>query len=593
VIAHKLRSIAARIAAHAAAAPNNIAVTDSQSHLTYADLDRRSSALAALLRQAGAAQDCCVGVLVERSSAFVIAALAIMKSGAAYLPIDASTPVDRIATILADAETIALLTSSSQARTLPPGVWHVIELDGADDVPAAAIEDFKVDPSSLAYVIYTSGSTGQPKGVEITHASLCNLVEWHLSAFDVTTNDRASQVANFGFDAAGWEIWPYLAAGANVLIVDDVTRRSPETLRDWIVSEKITIGFVPTAIAEQLIRMNWPAESDLRVLLTGGDMLRNRPIPGLPFAVINNYGPTECTVVATSGLVAPEGDAEGTPSIGRPIPNALAFVLDDESRPVAPGQPGELCLGGAIVGRGYRNRRELTARQFVEYAPEGGQSLRVYRTGDRARLLENGEVAYLGRMDDQVKVRGYRIELGEIAAHLNRFPGVEASIAAVRDAGTSSAALVAYVVAARDAQLSATKLREFLTRSLPDYMIPALFVSIAQMPVTVNGKLDKAALPEATADKLLNDASVNGVSNGVVAEANGMQRRISALVASILGRPSIDANENFFMLGGHSMLGVELVARIRDTFGVKLTLRQLFTAPTVAALSNEVARLAK
>jgi len=227
VIAHKLRSIAARIAAHAAAAPNNIAVTDSQSHLTYADLDRRSSALAALLRQAGAAQDCCVGGLVERSSAFVIAALAIMKSGAAYLPIDASTPVDRIATILADAETIALLTSSSQARTLPPGVWHVIELDGADDVPAAAIEDFKVDPSSLAYVIYTSGSTGNPKGVMVGHDNLARLFSATRSTFDFGPDDVWTLFHSAAFDFSVGEIFGALVHGGRLVVVPYWIARDP------------------------------------------------------------------------------------------------------------------------------------------------------------------------------------------------------------------------------------------------------------------------------------------------------------------------------------------------------------------------------
>jgi amino acid adenylation domain-containing protein len=590
VIASRADSIPARIAGRAIVAPSQLAVVDGMARLTYGDIERQSNLLAARLQEAGAGPDRCIGLFLERSAQFVVAALAVLKSGAAYLPLDPSNPADRVAGILSDAGAIVLLTDSRKAETLPAGAWRVIALDLPDEMGPVSLTQFEIDPKSLAYLIYTSGSTGQPKGVEITHESLGNLIDWHQSAFGVTPADRASQVASLGFDAAVWEIWPYLTAGASVHMADELTRRSSQALQDWLVAEKISISFVPTALAEQLIRLSWPSETALRILLTGGDTLHHRPAADLPFVLVNNYGPTECTVVATSGVVSPEGAAGGPPSIGRPITNATTLILDDALRLVAPGEAGELCLGGALVGRGYRNRPELTASQFVTYVSELGEPLRIYRTGDRARLLENGEVAFLGRLDDQVKIRGYRIELGEIVASLNHHRGIEASLVAVRDIGDGGPTLVAYIVPAGDTRLTAPEIREFLAARLPDYMIPAFFVSIPELPMKANGKPDKAALPSPCADNLL--PSKLGVSDAPV-ESNGLQQEISTMVAAMLGQPSIGAEENFFMAGGHSMLGVELVARIRDTFGVKLTLRQLFTAPTVAALAAEIAQHTK
>lgn len=581
-------SIPARIARIASITPDRVAVVSEKARMTYGELDRRSTLLAARLNEASAGPDQCVGLLLERSPDFVVAALAVMKSGAAYLPLDTSTPADRITTILDDAAAIVLLTDPSATRTISPGRCSVRAFAIPDGPSQRAFKPLEPDPKHLAYIIYTSGSTGTPKGVEITHANLCNLIDWHVTAFGVTSADRASQVARLEFDAAVWEIWPYLTTGASVHIADDVTRRSAEALREWIVAEKITIGYVPTAFSDEMIRAEWPAETSFRMMLTGGDALRHRPKPGLPFTVVNNYGPTECTVVATSGTVSPYGDLRRAPSIGRPVANAFALILDEALRPVAPGQAGELCIAGALVARGYRNRPGLTASRFVTYVTASGKAARIYRTGDRARLRDDGEIEFLGRSDDQVKIRGYRIEVGEVVASLNQFKGVEASVVAVRDIGESGPALVAFVVPTRGARLAASELREFLASKLPDYMLPTAFVSIPKLPVSANGKLDASALPQPSPENVLPYGSAGGEA---AVESDGMQGQISALVASMLGRPSIGSKENFFMVGGHSMLGVELVAKIRDTFGVKLTLRQLFSSPTVAALAAQVALL--
>jgi amino acid adenylation domain-containing protein len=583
-------SLCDAIASHAASAPERPAVVDPNGTLSYGELDRRSDQLAAALRAAGVGPEVCVGLFLERSAEFVTAALAVLKAGAAYLPLDPSTPPDRAAFVLTDAAAPLVLSHRGKAAALPPGAWRVLELDGPEGsaVRRRDAEPVRADAPAdgLAYVIYTSGSTGRPKGVEVTRANLANLVAWHRAAFGVTADDRASQVAGLGFDAAVWEIWPHLAAGATLFIADEVTRRSAQLLRDWLLANRITIGFVPTVLAEQLLHGPWPADTALRTMLTGADTLRRRPAAGLPFVLVNNYGPTECTVVATSGAVEPTADADGPPSIGRPVADTRAFILDDALRPVAPGEVGELCLGGALVARGYRNDPDRTADRFVTVTPPDGPPLRVYRTGDRVRLLPGGDLAFLGRLDDQVKIRGYRVELGEVASALARCPGVGAC-AVTAPVGPDGPALVAHVVAAPGAELTATGLRAFLAVRLPDYMIPTQFVALASLPVTANGKLDRAALPPPAADNLLPQRVAEP------ARGDGVRERIAALVGSLLGVADVDPEEDVFLMGGHSMFGVQLLARIGETFGVKLTLRQLFGGPTVAALAAEVTRLRK
>jgi len=584
------RGIAARIAIHAAAAPQRLAVSDGATSLTFGELERQSNELCAHLRMAGAQPEACIGLFLERSVEFVVAALAVLKAGGAYLPLDPSTPADRAQFILSDASAPLVLTHRGKARELIDCPSRIMELDHVDSTGEDSNIHSPLEPApdSLAYVIYTSGSTGRPKGVEITHANLLNLIDWHQAAFNLTPADRASQVAGLGFDAAVWEIWPHLTSGASLHFADEMTRRSPQALRDWIVAEQITISFMPTVLAEQLLHADWPAQTPLRTLLTGADTLHRRPRAGLPFTLVNNYGPTECTVVATSGAIIADVSVKGPPPIGRPISDTTVFILDDQLRPVPDGQPGELCLAGALVGRGYRNNPELTASRFVTITSASGAALRIYRTGDRAQLTDTGEISFLGRLDDQVKIRGYRIELGEIIACLDRFLAIQASAVVVREDAEAGPQLVAYVVAAPKAKVTAVDLREFLSARLPDYMIPSIFVAVDALPMTANGKLDKSALPAPSADNLL---PRGGDAAPAAAPGSALEQRIAAMVASLLGQASVAREENFFMAGGHSMLGVQLAARIRDTFGVKLHLRQLFGAPTIAALSAEVEKM--
>ncbi|MGE3818641.1 MAG: amino acid adenylation domain-containing protein [Isosphaeraceae bacterium] len=584
--------VPAQIAAWAESTPDRLAVHDGATRLSFAELDRRANRLAGFLRDAGMGPDRCVGLYLERSADFVVAALGAFKAGAAYLPLDPATPAERVAFILGDAASPVVLTHKGKGRTLPEGSWRVVELDGPDALAIArqpdAFEAVDPGPDALAYVIYTSGSTGQPKGAEITLANLDNLIAWHRDAFEITPEDRVSHVAGLAFDPSVWELWPNLTAGASLHVADDVTRRSPSMLRDWLLSERITVCFAPTLTAELLLDESWPADAPLRVLMTGGEALRRRPRIGLPFRFVNCYGPAECTVVVTSREVPHDATAEAPPTIGWPIPNVTALILDDDRRPVPDGEPGELCFAGQSVGRGYRRNPGLTAERFVTLSREGEDPVRVYRTGDRARRLPSGELEFLGRLDDQVKIRGYRIEPGEIVAVLGGHPGV-ASSAVVPLGDGIDRSLAAYVVAARGARLTTPELRTFLAAKLPDYMVPAHFVALRSLPTTLNGKLDRSALPVPTPENQYPSSADADASPEPPSDA--AEERIAAMVAGLLGQATIGRDDNFFLAGGHSMLGVQLVAKIRDAFGVKITLRQLFNAPTVAALAGEVARL--
>jgi len=558
-------------------------------HLTYGELDDRANQLAHRLKELGVAANTAVAVCVRRSPLAALASLAVMKAGAAYLPIDPNYPRERLSFILSDSRAVIVLSDSTVAGKLPEGNWRLLLLDREDlsGRTPGALEAAEICPDHLAYVIYTSGSTGTPKGVEITHTNLLNLVCWYQKAFAVTPDDRATQLTSFGFDAAVAELWPHLAAGASVLFTPEEVRSSPEVLKDWLIDQEINIAFVPTALAERLITLDWPIITRLRLLLTGADTLHHYPRPGLPFALINNYGPTEATVMATSGrVVATEAaDAEQRPPIGLPIGGAEIYIVDESLNPVPRGEVGELCIGGAGVGRGYVNSPELTAKKFVPNPFINNPGARLYRTGDRARWLPDGQIEYIGRVDNLIKIQGYRIEPNEIIGVLDRHPAILASAVVARRDGMENPRLVAYIVL-DDAQdgPTVTELRELLRSRLPAYMMPAIFVVIPDLPMNSNGKLDREALPAPVAANVLPDENY-------LAPRTVLEEKLSALVANLLGVAQVGVNDNLFLIGGHSLFGTQLIARMRDNFGVELPLRSVFESPTAALLAQEIERL--
>ncbi len=571
--------------------PDKVALTSGQRQLSFAELERAANRLAHYLIRLGVGPESIVALCLDRSLDAVVAALATLKAGGAYLPLDPAYPRERLAFMLKDAQPVVLLTKTTAGRDIPEGSCAVVDLDqvalAIELCPAEAPENRSTN-ADLAYVIYTSGSTGEPKGVEVTNGNLMNLISWHRQAFTVTASDRASHLAAVGFDAAVWEVWPYLTAGASLHLPGEETRLSPQLLRDWLVQEKITISFLPTVLAERAMTLSWPNETSLRFLLTGADTLHRFPTTDLPFEVINNYGPTECTVVSTSGTVAPEASRESLPTIGRPILNTTVYILDENQRQVAMGESGELYIGGASVARGYLNRPELTEEKFIKnpFTPalNADCHARLYRTGDLARYLPNGELAYLGRLDDQIKVMGYRIEPNEIVAVLNRHDGVRESAVVARDLVCQEKQLTAYVVVAEGSQLTASELREYLRNDLPDYMVPSMFVQLNSLPATRNGKIDRSALPAPDAGNTLGDDNFTG-------PRNPLEQRVAAMLSSLLEIESVSVHDNFFLLGGHSLLGTQLIGQIRSAFSVDLALRSLFDSPTVAELAEEIERL--
>ncbi len=571
-------TVVERLHSIASMAPDRLAVHAADDTLSYEQLLDRATRLCAELVKLGIEPGQLVGLCVRRSASLVVGALGIMLSGAAYVAIDPSYPDDRIAWMLEDSRSVATVCDEASARRIAtPRPVVVLGRGGRSDTPGAPAPARRVAPagtSDAAYVVYTSGSTGLPKGVVVEHGGLSNLIEWHRRAFSLGPDDRCTQIASPGFDAAVWEIWPALTAGASLHVVPDTLRGDPVALRDWLIAKGITVGFLPTAIAETMIQISWPSRAPLRYLLTGGDALSVRPSEGLPFTLVNNYGLSETAVVATSGCVEPHG--EGPPSIGTPISGVIAEVVDDHLDPVGPGEAGELVIGGVAVARGYLHRPELTAERFL-VGPTG----RRYRTGDLVRVRPTGELEFLGRLDDQLSIRGFRVEPGEITTLLGRHPAIAASV--VVGVGTSSVErrLVAYVVPATPARPSDDELAGFLGAALPEHLVPSRFVWMDELPLNAHGKVDRDALraPE--------DAGHLRPATGGRTPST-TEQHIAGILSELLEAREVGVKENFFLLGGHSMLGAQLIVRLEQLFDVEISLRYLFDHPTVAELAAYV-----
>jgi amino acid adenylation domain-containing protein len=565
--------------------PNDIALSADTDTMTFGELAERSKRMASYLVALGAGPETLIGVCLERSFDFVVSSLAVLLSGAAYLPLDPTWPAARLRSILEGAQAPLVISRGELASRVSGDGVRTIDLD----VDAGAIENSEsldapvaVTTDNLAYVIYTSGSTGQPKGVEVTQGNLLNLIFWHRSAFGITSLDRASHLAGVGFDASVWEIWAHLTAGATVVLVNEQVRTSAELLRDWLVRERITVAFVPTIFAEPMLGFVWPRETAVRYLLTGGEALHRYPSTPLPFAVVNNYGPTECTVVATSGVTPMSAPAGTLPSIGKPIANTQIHILDDERHPVAPGQVGEIYIAGSGVARGYRNNPATTAERFLPDLMNPIAGSRMYRTGDLGCVLPDGQIAFRGRVDSQEQIHGHRVEPDEIVYVLNRHPGIVASAVVARSHGNAKS-LVSYVVPRETAPLSASGLREFLSASLPHYMVPSMFIKISALPFNSNGKLNRSELPEPAPGNRIEDA-------GYRAPSTPTEEILVEILAALLEVDRVGADDNFFLLGFHSLLATQVAVRVYERFGIQLGLRHLFEAKTVARLAAELDR---
>ncbi|HEX2091290.1 MAG TPA: amino acid adenylation domain-containing protein [Longimicrobiaceae bacterium] len=563
----------------AARTPGRLAVEGSDGALTYAELDRRAAALAARLAGCGVGPEDRVGIFVERSAEMLVALLAVLKSGGAYLPLDPVYPAERIAYILEDAGAKAILTQRALVETLPAHGAEVLFLDAEAASPGSGGGDGErvaVSPENLAYVIYTSGSTGRPKGVELPHRAVVNFLHTMRESPGLGADDTLLAVTTLSFDIAGLEIFLPLVNGARVVVAGREAAADARLLAERLASSGATVMQATPATWRMLLASGWAGRPGLRAFC-GGEALDGelaRRLRPLVAELWNLYGPTETTIWSTVQRVE---DTSTAPPIGRPIGNTRVYLLDEALDPAPVGVEGELYIAGDGVARGYHGRPELTAERFV---PEPGvPGARMYRTGDRVRLAATGALQYLGRADFQVKVRGFRIELGEIEAALARHPTVRQAVVAAREDAPGEQRLVAYLVAEDGGLPQVGELRATLQEELPEYMVPAVFVELEAMPLTPNGKVDRRALPSPAAAARVRTGSE------YVAPRTALEEVLAGFWAELLGVERVGVRDNVIDLGAHSVMATQLIARL-EPLKVRLPLRAVFDAPTVEALAR-------
>ncbi|MEU8389534.1 amino acid adenylation domain-containing protein [Micromonospora sp. NPDC048843] len=555
-----------------AATPDRTAVVHGSRRLTYAQLDARANGLARQLAEHGARPDTYVAVALPRDENLVVALLAVLKTGAAYLPLDTSYPAERIALMLADTEPVVTLTTAGALFTgdTPMFLLDRVEIEPAPTFDRPARADWTNRP---AYVIYTSGSTGRPKGVVVPLGAMGNFLTAMADLVPLEPDDRLLAVTTAGFDIAVLELFLPLVTGTTVVVADWDVVRDPAALAAELARQEITVMQATPSLWHALTTDTTADLTGVRVLV-GGEALPPElaaTLTGRAAAVLNLYGPTETTVWSTA---APVQAGDGVPGIGRPIDNTQAYVLDADLRPVPPGVHGELYLAGHGLARGYLRQPALSAERFVA-CPFGPSGARMYRTGDLARWTADGTLEYGGRADHQVKLRGHRIEPGEIEAVLAARPEIARASVVVREDQPGDARLVAYVVPAAGHRPEPADVRDWAARTLPAYMVPAAAVILDALPATPNGKLDRRALP----------APAYAAAPAGRGPRTAAEELVLGAFAHVLGRPTVGVHDDFFALGGHSLLAARLVSRIRAASGVDLPVRELFEARTSAAVA--------
>ncbi|MFF7638610.1 amino acid adenylation domain-containing protein [Kitasatospora sp. NPDC008050] len=581
-------SLGSLFLARAAAEPAAVAVVGAGVELSFGELADRARALAGRLAERGVRPGSLVALLVPRSADWVLAQIAVTLTGAAWLPLDPGLPAGRIAAVLDEAAVDLLVAVDATADLVPPGLAHLLLGPALDEDAVAGPSPSAAAPVSgeqAAYVIYTSGSTGRPKGVVARQRGVVNHMLWMADRFPVGAGDRVLARTSPGFDAAVWEIWLPLLTGAAVAVVDEASAKDPALLLRELTALRVTVAqFVPTLLAALLAAPQARAVSGLRQVFVGGEAfpagLADQVRQVWDVEPVNLYGPTETTIQITAGRPTvgepiagrPTGSSGGLVPIGRPVRNAGLYVLDAGLRLVPPGVVGELYVAGESLARGYLARPALTAERFVA-CPFGTGEL-MYRTGDLVRWGADGQLLFVGRADEQLKVRGFRIEPGEIESVLTEHPGISRAAVVLREFAAGDQRLVAYVVPAAGAGFDPAQLRTHAAAVLPGYMLPSAFVPLDALPLTRNGKLDTRALP------------TPGIERTAPARvpADPQEIVLCALFAEVLGVPEVGPDDDFFALGGHSLLAVRLMSAVRETFGARLDLRVLFEAPTPAGL---------
>ncbi|MBF9000419.1 non-ribosomal peptide synthetase [Vibrio nitrifigilis] len=560
---------------HALAYPNDVAIITETKQITYGELERQTNQLSRYLRAQGVDKDQRVAVCFDRSVDSVLAMLAVLKSGAAYIPMDPHYPAERLQYMVENSQPSLVLTDGVidlGAVLVQQDVEIVNTLrDTQWQNESNAGLPHHVEPDDLAYIIYTSGSTGKPKGVMVEHGNLNHLIQWHNHRFALQRGTHASAVAGVGFDASVWEMWPPLAVGGTLHLPSIAVSRDPEQLIAWWQQAPLEVGFLSTPIAELVLKRRLTHPS-LRYLLVGGDRLNIAPPEQCTYQLINNYGPTETTVVATSGEITATNK---TLDIGQPISNTAIYILDAHGQLLPRGVAGEIYIGGKGVARGYLDLPEMTSQRFLPDRFSTTSNARMYRTGDLGRWLDNGTIEYLGRNDSQVKIRGFRIELGEISATLGTHGGVEEAVVTVTQ--TDNKQLIAHYVG----QAQASALKAYLTARLPEYMVPVAYVKLPALPLTPNGKLDYRSLPHPQQSDF--------VTQRYEAPEGEVEIHLAQIWQRLLGVNQVGRQDSFFELGGHSMLAVQFLNEARQ-LGYELSLSSLFTSSKLVDIADSIQR---
>ena len=565
--------------------PDAVAVAFEDKQLTYRELNQRANHLAHYLRKLGVGPDVLVGICVERSVEMVVGLLGIMKAGGAYVPLDPAFPKERLAFMLEDAQAKAVVTQRKLLRDLPEHGARTICLNS--DWSAIARESKEnpacdATPQSRAYVIYTSGSTGKPKGVEIAHGSVVNFLRSMRERPGMTQRDVLLAVTTISFDIAGLELYLPLTAGGCVVIASREVVVDGARLSQHITDSQATVMQATPATWRMLIDAGWQGSKGLKILC-GGEALPGELAKQLlerGESLWNLYGPTETTIWSTVYRVE---STDGAVPIGRPIANTEVYILDHHLHPVPIGVSGELHIGGAGLARGYLNRPELTDEKFIDHPFDHGSNARLYKTGDLARYLPDGNIEYLNRIDNQVKIRGFRIELGEIEAVLSRHPAVKEIVVVAREDVPGQRRLVAYVVPAKEPHPATSELRGYLQHKLPEYMVPSTFVILDAFPLSPNGKIDRRALPAPSQEKVIDNRNY-------VPPNETVEHQLVQIWEELLSVRPIGIRDNFFALGGHSLLAVRMVHRVEQVCGEKIPLNTLLSGPTIEQMTKAMVK---